>query len=142
METKKLIILVLAGRFSTFQPHDLSNPVPLAVAPQNIKQGIQNSVQPSQVAPPNNSMTPQMVQSVSGQNPQGWSGGPPQNLQPNLVMNMAGLQQLAYNQWGRCSKHVATAGAAAAAASTANTIECQLGGNGSNTKHGMGCTKL
>ncbi|GKC04826.1 zinc finger CCCH domain-containing protein 19-like protein [Tanacetum coccineum] len=86
--------------FSTFQPHDLSNPVPLAVAPQNIEQGIQYSVQSSQVAPPNNSMTPQMVQSVSGQNPQGWSGAPPQNLQPNLVMNMAGLQQLAYNQWG------------------------------------------
>nr|GEV95158.1 zinc finger CCCH domain-containing protein 19-like [Tanacetum cinerariifolium] len=86
--------------FSTFQPHDLSNPVPLAVAPQNSEQGIQYSVQSSQVAPPNNSMTPQMVQSVSGQNPQGWSGGPPQNLQPNLVMNMAGLQQLAYNQWG------------------------------------------
>ncbi|GJX73684.1 hypothetical protein Tco_0312279 [Tanacetum coccineum] len=38
--------------------------------------------------------------SVSGQNLQGWSGGPPHNLQPNLVMNMAGLQQLAYNQWG------------------------------------------
>ncbi|GJQ98096.1 zinc finger CCCH domain-containing protein 19-like protein [Tanacetum coccineum] len=47
------------------------------------------------VAPPNNSMTPQMVQSVSGQNPQGWSGGPPQNLQPNLQPNMP------QEQWGQ-----------------------------------------
>ncbi|GKD23413.1 hypothetical protein Tco_1225116 [Tanacetum coccineum] len=31
--------------------------------------------------------------------------------------------------------------AAGAAAAAANTIECQLGRNGSNTKHGMGCTK-
>ncbi|GKA05444.1 zinc finger CCCH domain-containing protein 19-like protein [Tanacetum coccineum] len=36
---------------------------------------------------------------------------------------------------------IAGTAAAAATASTANTIECQFGGNGSNTKHGMGCTK-
>ncbi|KAK9051957.1 hypothetical protein SSX86_028585 [Deinandra increscens subsp. villosa] len=88
----------LAGSIgvSILQPHDSStNPVPVAaaVAPQNVCQGDPNSVQSTQfvqpVAPPDSNMQPQMVQA------QGWS----QNMQPNLSMNMAGLQPLVYNQW-------------------------------------------
>ncbi|KAI7728227.1 hypothetical protein M8C21_023423 [Ambrosia artemisiifolia] len=94
----------LAGSIgvSTVQPHDSStNIVSIAVAdaPQNISQDVQNPVQPSQlsqqVTPPDSNMQPQMVQSVSSQNPQGW----PQNFQPNPSMNMAGLQPLMYHQW-------------------------------------------
>ncbi|KAJ0433967.1 putative chromatin regulator PHD family [Helianthus annuus] len=88
----------------TFQSHDPStNTSRVAVpdAPQNIVQGVQNpvSVHSSQlgqlVTPLDSNMQPQMVQSVSGQNPQGWS----QNMQPNPSMNMAGLPPVMYNQW-------------------------------------------
>ncbi|KAI3736288.1 hypothetical protein L6452_15827 [Arctium lappa] len=79
-----------------------SGTVSFPVVPQNVEQGTvvgsQNSIQSSQLGqlvapPPDNNMVSQMVQSVGGQNSQGW------NLQPNPSMNMAGLQQLAYNQW-------------------------------------------
>ncbi|XP_024989540.1 zinc finger CCCH domain-containing protein 19-like [Cynara cardunculus var. scolymus] len=79
-----------------------SGTVSFPAVPQNMEQGTvlgsQNSIQSSQLGqpvapPPDNNMVPQMVQSVGGQNSQGW------NLQPNPSMNMAGLQQLAYNQW-------------------------------------------
>ncbi|KAD4981921.1 hypothetical protein E3N88_18592 [Mikania micrantha] len=90
----------LAGSigFSTLQPHDSSiNTV--SVVPQVVDQMVQNPVQSSQLGQPvalaDNNIQPQMVQSVSGQNPQGW----PQNVQLNPSMNMAGLQPLAYNQW-------------------------------------------
>ncbi|KAI3795437.1 hypothetical protein L1987_38091 [Smallanthus sonchifolius] len=73
--------------------------VAVAVEPQNVDQCVQNLVQSSElgqpVAPTCSNMQPQMVQSVSGQNPQGW----PQNMQPNPSMNMTGLQPLVYNQW-------------------------------------------
>ncbi|KAI3728874.1 hypothetical protein L6452_17519 [Arctium lappa] len=83
----------------------------VAVAPQTEQQ---NSLQSSQsghvVAPPANSMPSQMVQSAAGQNlpvgPYGWSGGPPQ---PNLSSNVAGQQQLAYNQWGNVPNMVQNA---------------------------------
>ncbi|KAJ9550230.1 hypothetical protein OSB04_014275 [Centaurea solstitialis] len=83
-----------------------SGAVSFPAGPQNVEQGgtafgSQNSVQTSQIGQPgqpvgppaDNNMVSQMVQSVSGQNPQGW------NMQPNPAMNMAGLQQMAYNQW-------------------------------------------
>ncbi|XP_071697775.1 uncharacterized protein [Rutidosis leptorrhynchoides] len=78
--------------------------VSVPVAPQKVDPGSQNFVQSSQlgqqVAQPNNSMMPQMVQSTSGQIPQGWTSGPPQNIQPNPSMNMAGPEALQqYNQW-------------------------------------------
>ncbi|XP_076908888.1 zinc finger CCCH domain-containing protein 19-like [Bidens hawaiensis] len=96
----------LAGSIgvSPFQPHDPSTntvlvPVAAAGAPQNVDPGVQNPVQSYQlgqpVAPPDGNMQAQMVQSVSGQTPQGW----PQNMQQNPSMNMAGLQPMVYNQW-------------------------------------------
>ncbi|KAI3745109.1 hypothetical protein L1987_58211 [Smallanthus sonchifolius] len=73
--------------------------VAVSVEPQNVDQCVQNSVQSSElgqpVAPPDSNMQPQMVQSVTGQNPQGW----PQNMQPNPSLSMTGLQPLVYNQW-------------------------------------------